>query len=161
MLLAAAALGACLLVLALAVPGLLARAAWPQRAPAYALLLWQALGLVAGLLAVEIALTVALAPAGTTHLSALGALSTAALPWWSYVAALAGLGLLTRLLWVLITSTVRTVHARRCNRVLVDLVATRNPCSPRHGSWTTTRRWRTACPVCGRGWCCRAASSTC
>ncbi len=127
MLLAAAALGACLLVLALAVPGLLARAAWPQRAPAYALLLWQALGLVAGLLAVEIALTVALAPAGTTHLSALGALSTAALPWWSYVAALAGLGLLTRLLWVLITSTVRTVHARRCNRVLVDLVATRNP----------------------------------
>lgn len=127
MLLAAAALVLCLLVLALVVPGVLARADWPQRGPAYALLLWQALGLAAGLLAVETALTVALAPAGDTHASALRAWGSASLPWWSYLAALLALVLLTRLLSVLIASTVRTVHARRCNRVLVDLVATRNP----------------------------------
>ena len=132
MLLAATALGLCLLLLATVVPDRLARATWPQRAPAYALLLWQALGLAGGLLAVETALTVALAPAGLHSLAAglpgtgsLGALG--ALPWWSYAAGLVAIMLLARLLSVLLASTVKTLSARHRNRVLVDLVATRNP----------------------------------
>lgn len=127
MLLEAAVLGLVLVVLAAVVPGRLARATWPQRAPAYALLLWQSLGLAAGLLAVETALTVALAPAGATHLDALRSWGSAPLPWWSLAAGLVAAGLIARLLAVLVGSTVRTLRARRRNRVLVDLVATRNP----------------------------------
>ena len=38
-----------------------------------------------------------------------------------------GVAVLARLLWVLVASTVRTVRLRRRHRLLVDLVATRNP----------------------------------
>lgn len=123
----AAALGLVLLVLAVVVPDRLARATWPRRAPAYALLLWQSLGLAGGLLAVEAAATVALAPAGRTHAAALRSLGTVSLPWWSIAAGLLAVGLVVRLLSVLLASTARTLRARRRNRVLVDLVATRNP----------------------------------
>ncbi|MBW3646809.1 MAG: M56 family metallopeptidase [Actinobacteria bacterium] len=125
---AAAALGLCLVLLAGVVPARLARATWPQRAPAYALLLWQSLGLAGGVMAIETSVTVALAPAGGTHVEALRSLSSrAALPWWSLAAGLVALALLLRLLSVLVLSTVRTLRARHRNRVLVDLVATRNP----------------------------------
>jgi len=123
----AAALGLVLLVLAVVVPDRLARATWPRRAPAYALLLWQSLGLAGGLLAVEAAATVALAPAGRTHAAALRSLGSVSLPWWSIAAGLLAVGLVVRLLSVLLASTARTLRARRRNRVLVDLVATRNP----------------------------------
>jgi len=127
-LVAAVALGLCLVLLAGVVPARLARATWPQRAPAYALLLWQSLGLAGGVMAIEISVTVALAPAGGTHVEALRSLSSrAALPWWSLAAGLVALALLLRLLSVLALSTVRTLRARHRNRVLVDLVATRNP----------------------------------
>ena len=126
---AAAAAGAlALLLLATVVPARLAAASWPRRAPVSGLLLWQAVGLAAGLLALQAAVTVALAPAGDTHLAALRAVRDgAALPWWSYAAAAAAVALVARLLSVLLVSAGRTLRARHRNRVLVDLVATRNP----------------------------------
>lgn len=128
MLLAAAALALGLLLLAVVVPPRLATAAWPVRAPSYALVLWQALGLVGGVLAVEVAVTVALAPVGATHALALGALlDGAALPWWSVAALAVGAAVLGRLSWVLVRSAALTLRERHAHRVLVDLVATRNP----------------------------------
>jgi len=122
---AAAVQALALLALAAAVPRL-ARALWPLRAPAAALLLWQALGLAGGLLALEVAATVALAPAGDTFEQALRALPTP-LPWWAWAAAVAFASMLLRLLAVFAGATVRTVRDRHRHRVLVDLVATRNP----------------------------------
>lgn len=131
MIAAAAALLACLLLLALVVPDRLARAAWAPRSPGLALLLWQALGLAAGLLAIEAAVTIALAPAGPTHLEALRSLTGGgSLPRWAWIALLVGVLVLLRLLTVLMSAAARTLLARRRNRVLVDLVATRNPLVP-------------------------------
>lgn len=128
MLAAAGGLALSLLLLATVVPARLAAAAWPARAPSYALVLWQALGLAGGLLAVEVCLTVALAPAGPTHAAALsGVLAGARLPWWAVAAAAVGLAVAGRLLWVLVRSAAVTLQARHRHRVLVDLVATRNP----------------------------------
>lgn len=129
MLPAAGALALCLLLLA-AVPQRLARAAWCARSPGRALVLWQGIGLAAGLLALEVAATVALSPAGDTHLQALRALRSGtapAPPWWAGIALALGVLVLLRLLSVLLGSVVRTMRARHSNRVLVDLVATRNP----------------------------------
>ncbi len=132
MLAAAAAVALGLLLLAAVVPDRLARAAWPRRAPTSGLLLWQALGLSAGVLAVEVALTVALAPVAGTHVDAVEAVADGRLEvrWWSVLALLAGLLLAGRLFTVLVSATVRTVRARHRNRTLVDLVATRNPLLP-------------------------------
>lgn len=126
---AAAAVALVLLLLATAVPDRLAGADWPRRAPTAGLLLWQALGLSAGLLSVEVALTVALAPAGATHAAAAQALldGQGGTRWWSLVAAVAAGVLVLRLASVFLTSAGRTLQARHRNRVLVDLVATRNP----------------------------------
>ena len=119
-------------VLALVVPQRLARAGWPRRSPAAALLLWQAVGITAGLLAVEAVVTVALAPAGPTHAAAVQALLDGGAPtrWWSLLAALGAAVLVVRLVSVFTVSAVRTLRARHRNRVLVDLVATRNPLLP-------------------------------
>jgi Zn-dependent protease with chaperone function len=129
---AAAALVACLLLLALVVPDRLARAAWAPRSPGLALLLWQALGLAGGLLAIEAAVTVALSAAGPTHLGAVDALRSGDLdlPVWSGIALAVGVLVLLRLLSVLLASAARTLRARHENRVLVDLVSTRNPLLP-------------------------------
>lgn len=121
-------LALCLLLLVTVVPQRLAAAAWPVRAPSYALVLWQAVGLAGGVLAVELALTVALAPVGPTHAqAAAAALAGAGLPWWSLVALLVAAAVFGRLLVVLVRSAVRTLRARHAHRVLVDLVTTRNP----------------------------------
>lgn len=130
MLLAAAGLTICLLLLATWVPVRLARARWVSRAPGLALLLWQAVGLAAGLLALEVAATLALSPAGDNHLAAVRALAAGtapALPAWSGVALALGVLVLLRLLAVLLASAAVTLRSRHRNRVLVDLVATRNP----------------------------------
>lgn len=129
MLPAAAAVALALLLLTVLLPSRLALADWPSRAPATALALWQAVGLAGGLLAVLAAVTLALAPAGDTHVAAVRALAAgdAALPWWAVASGTAGVLLVARLLSVLLTSTARTLRDRRDNRVLVDLVATRNP----------------------------------
>lgn len=129
MLVAAAALAVCLLVLA-AVPARLAGAQWVLRSPGLALLLWQAIGLSAGLLALETATTVALAPAGGTHAEAVSAVAAGdhgRLPPWAGVALGLAVLLLLRLLSVLLGSAAVTLRSRRDNRALVDLVATRNP----------------------------------
>lgn len=129
MLVAAAAVALVLLLLVLVVPERLARADWPARAPTWGLLLWQALGLSAVLLPVQLALTVALAPVGETHVAAVQAVLDGDAPavWWSLLAALLAALLVGRLLQVLAVSTARTLRARRSHRALVDLVATRNP----------------------------------
>ena len=129
---AAVAVAVVLLLLSTVVPDRLARADWPRRAPTAGLLLWQALGLTAGLLAVEVALTVALAPAGETHAAATQAVLDGAgrTRWWSLVAAVVAVVLVVRLVSVFVTAAGRTLQARHRNRVLVDLVATRNPLLP-------------------------------
>ncbi len=129
MLVAAAALAVCLVVLA-AVPARLAGARWVLRSPGLALVLWQAIGLSAGLLALETAATVALAPAGSTHAEAVSALAAGdlgRLPLWAGLALGLAVLLLLRLLSVLLGSAAVTLRSRRDNRALVDLVATRNP----------------------------------
>ena len=130
MILAAGALLVCLLLLARVVPRRLAGARWALRCPGQALLLWQAVGLAVGLLAVELAVTLALSPAGPTHaeaLSALAAGSVATMPVWSGVALAVAALLLLRLLTVLLSSVALTLRARGRHRRLVDLVGTRNP----------------------------------
>ena len=129
MLFAAAGVALVLLLLATVVPDRLSRADWPRRAPAAGLLLWQALGVTAALLAVEAVVTVALAPAGRTHALAAQALldGEGRTRWWSLVAAVAAAALVARLGWVLLGAAARTLQARHRNRQLVDLVATRNP----------------------------------
>lgn len=124
---AAAGLAVGLLLLVLVAAPRLAGAGWVLRAPGLALLLWQAVGLTSGLLAVEIALTVALSPLGPTHADALRALGGADVPLWAGAAFAVGALVLLRLLAVLLASFAQTVAARRRNRRLVDLVATRNP----------------------------------
>lgn len=133
MLPAAAVLSVALLLLALVVPDRLAGASWAPRSPVLALLLWQALGLAGGLLTLEVALTLALAPAGPTHLQAVQAIAVGSAPGlgiWSYLALAGGAVVLLRLLSVLLSSATRTLRARRDHRMLVDLVATRNPLLP-------------------------------
>ncbi len=124
MLAAAVLLAACLLLVALALPPLLARAAWPLRAPVLALVLWQAAGLAGGLLVLTFSATVALAPVGDTHLDGLRHLDRAGPVTWG--AGVVGVLVLLRLLTVLLASTARTVRARRRNRVIVDLVGEPN-----------------------------------
>lgn len=123
---AAAALLTAALALLAVVPARLARASWPVRSPGVALVLWQALGLAAGVLALELATTVALLPYGDSHVTAAASVDRPP-PWWAALAALAGLALLARLVQVLLRSVLRTVGARRRHRQLVDLLATRNP----------------------------------
>ena len=127
MLLAAVVLAGCLLLLTTVVPHRLARAAWPRRSPTLGLVLWQVCGLVGGVVAIELALTVALAPAGSTHATALADLDVGSLPVWALLAAVLGIALLLRLLTVLLASTARVLRERRRHRAVLDLVATRNP----------------------------------
>ncbi|CAN5207903.1 hypothetical protein BH24ACT10_BH24ACT10_07990 [soil metagenome] len=128
---AAAALAVGLLLLVLVAAPRLAGAAWVLRAPGLALLLWQALGLTTGLLAIEIAVTLALSPLGPTHADAVRSLGGADVPPWAGAALAVGALVLLRLLAVLLASFAQTVAARRRHRRLVDLVATRHPLLPR------------------------------
>ncbi len=127
----AAALAALTIVLACHVPVLLARATWPHRAPAAALVLWQAVGLASGLAGIGAGLALAVAPLHSQLLPGLERLADqtlAGLP-------LAGLGplnllglawavmLAARLAGGLVIATVRTLRTRARLRRLVDLVA--------------------------------------
>lgn len=134
MLATAVVLAAVLVLLVVVAAPRLATAGWPPRSPSCALVLWQAVGLAGGLLALEATATAALAPLGDTHPAALTrALSTAPaelaglLPWWAWAAAGVSLAVFTRLLYVLLVSAGRTLWSRHRHRVLVDLVGTRNP----------------------------------
>lgn len=121
---AALVLLAALLAVATVAPRRLARADWPQRAPALGLVLWQALGLAAGLLSLVLLVTVGLAPLGDTHLAALHHLDDAGPLTW--LAAAVAAAELLRLLTVLLASAARTLRARSAHRALVDLVGAPN-----------------------------------
>jgi Zn-dependent protease with chaperone function len=121
---AAGILAACLLLVAVVLPPVLADASWPTRSPVLGLVLWQAVGLAGGLLTLTLLATVALSPLGDTHLQALRHLDRAGLVTW--IVGGVGLLVLLRLLTVLLASTWRTLRARHSNRVLVDLVSERN-----------------------------------
>lgn len=130
----AAGIAAAALLVLLNLPAPLSQARWPRCAPSYGLLLWQAMGLAGGLLALELLATLALLPYGPTHVAAVRGLLAQGLrpaPWWALGSGALGLGLLARLLTVLLTSAARTLRARRTHRQIIDLVATRNPLLPR------------------------------
>ena len=128
----------------------LARARWPARSPAAAIVLWQALGLGWGLAAVGVlaGLGVCSDHAGVA-LSALafarqtlaghGPGGLTGLVRFGFVAA--SLVLFVLLVWVLVASSAAVLRARRRQRELLSLP----------WSSTTRARPRTACPGCGRG----------
>lgn len=104
----AVALAGLALLLAGPVPSRLARASWPARRPAAALVLWQAIGLGGGLALLGTFAVLAAVPSVR----------------WFGIAAFAA-----TLLWlvgVLVTSTARVVLARRRHRYLLDLLAERD-----------------------------------
>jgi Zn-dependent protease with chaperone function len=112
----ALALGALGLTLSLVVPGLLARARWPDRAPAAAVVLWQALTLTAVLSALGVVLA---APEEVVRAAGSGRpVATAAL-----LAALAVAALIVaRLLVSLARVSYRSRARRSRHRMLVDLL---------------------------------------
>lgn len=116
----------------LAEPGsrALAAARWPSRDPVGALVLWQALGLAAGLASLGAGFVFGLAPLGD---SLRGALVTLArhggaelgLLHWAVLGLTAAVA--ARLLGVLAVSVLRTLRSRRHHRSLLDLLATPAP----------------------------------
>jgi Zn-dependent protease with chaperone function len=129
----------------------LARASWPRRSPAAAILLWQALGLASGLAAVGTLLGLAM-PASNTGVvrSALrvGALfgtggvfrvagafwATGTVPAFLVAARLTclatGLALFALLCWVLVAACAGVLQARRRHRTLLTLLAHGDPKVP-------------------------------
>jgi Zn-dependent protease with chaperone function len=125
-------LGAVAILLIGPVPAALSRAAWVQREPRAALVLWQALGLAAGLAAVGAVLALALAPLARTlpvaltqfeHNAVAGDFATGL-----DVVHLFLLGAAAALLGWLLSNTAlsswRTHERRQHQRELVDLVST-------------------------------------
>src|SRR5690349_13978883 len=109
-------LGALGLMLSLVVPGTLAGARWPDRAPAAAVLLWQAITLAAVLSALGVVLA---APEELTRAAGSGKpVATAALIGALMVAAI----IILRLLISLYGVTKRSRDRRARHRLLVDLL---------------------------------------
>jgi Zn-dependent protease with chaperone function len=129
----------------------LVQARWPQRSPAAAILLWQALGLASGLAAVGTLIGLAM-PASTLgvarsvlragaliragDLFRLGGMFGAASGIPVTVVAFrltclaGGLALLASLCWVLVAASVAALHARRRQRALLTLLAHGDPKVP-------------------------------
>ena len=109
-------LGALGLTLSLAVPGVLAAARWPDRAPVAAVVLWQSITLSAVLAALGVVLA---APEELTRAAGSGKpVATAALFFSLAVAAL----IITRLVVSLVGVTRRSRARRARHRMLVDLL---------------------------------------
>lgn len=138
MFLVAGVLGALALALAWPVPVLLSRAAWPARAPAVALALWEAIALAGGLSMIGCLLAFGAAPGGSLPAAiadlaptllegpippAYGALEIAAL-------ALAGAVALLLMLNLAFTA-VRAERERRRQHQLVDVLSHPMPGDPR------------------------------
>lgn len=128
------ALAFTLLALALVgpVPALLARAAWPMRAPRAAVVLWQAVALAAVLSAFSAGLALAarlFVPGPDGHPTVAVAQQIAALGWpqWSSSVLVFGLTLLigARLTVAVIRVAIGTRRRRAQHRILVDLLAER------------------------------------
>ena len=114
------------------------RARWTRRDPVGALLVWQAIGLAGGLSLVGCGIAYGLSPLGDTLPAAVGTLVrewNLGL-WPERFGALHGIAVVAstcvgaRLLWVLGTTYLRTVRARRRHRDLLDVLATPWPDSP-------------------------------
>ena len=128
----------------------LAQASWPRRSPAAAILLWQALGLAAGLAAVGTLVSLSLpgdslgVARSILHLDsvfpadafrfpvAFGAVSIlpAMLLLLRMACLAAGLALLASLCWVLIAASAAALQARRRQRALLALLAHGDPKAP-------------------------------
>ncbi|HEY5224079.1 MAG TPA: M56 family metallopeptidase [Microbacteriaceae bacterium] len=138
MLLTSFALAALALALAWPVPILLARAQWPSRAPATALIVWQSIALAGGLSMIGAMLTYGLAPFGADLVNGLrgfaGELTAGALPVganFSQMFALSGAILLSvHLLLSLVTTFVQAERSRRRHRQLVTLLSDPMPERP-------------------------------
>ncbi|MGV8894906.1 MAG: M56 family metallopeptidase [Rhodoglobus sp.] len=120
------ALAALAIALAVPVPLLLARASWPARAPAAALLLWQSIAIAGGLSMIGALLAFGLAPFGDDLLSGAAGLVASgflAVPLTAALA-LAGAALLTfHLLLNLALTVVRSERQRRRHAQLVHLLS--------------------------------------
>lgn len=132
------ALAALALALAWPVPIILAGAQWPSRAPATALIVWQAIALAGGLSMIGALLSYGLAPFGDNLPHALGvfvqSLREATLPFsanFVQMFALSGAILLgTHLLLNLGLAAVRDERSRRRHRHLVELLSSPMPERP-------------------------------
>jgi Zn-dependent protease with chaperone function len=120
-------------LLAWPVPVLLARAAWPQRAPATALLLWQAVAVAGGLSMVGAPIVLGLAPLGRDVAGAASAgiriaqAGAVPLPATSWLLFLIGGGLAGYLLGHLVSTTARVERHRRRHSELVQLLSSPDP----------------------------------
>lgn len=138
MLTIAAVLGALALALAWPVPVLLSRATWPSRAPAVALVLWQAIALAGGLSMIGSLLAFGSAPAGSFP-AAVGQLAPALLagpipPGFGalQLAALTLAGAVAVLLMANLAFTaVRAERDRRRQHQLIDMLSDPLPGDPR------------------------------
>ena len=126
--------------------GALMRASWPRRSPAAAILLWQALGLAAGLAAVGALLAIGVSGQGSHPTGVLGGLGELASrlasgrlpdPHASLLvtavratALVAGLALLTLLCLMLLLAFTDAIGARRRQRELLALLAHGDPKAP-------------------------------
>lgn len=123
-------------VLAWPVPLILGAAAWPSRAPATALILWQAIALAGALSMIGSLLTYGLIPFGADLPTAIAGFGTAlatgaTAPDVAHVLALCGAALLSgHLLLNSALTLVRSDRDRRRHRRLVELLATRDPDRP-------------------------------
>jgi hypothetical protein len=128
----------------------LVQASWPRRSPAAAILLWQAIGLAAGLAAVGTLVGIGLPGGGGIARAVLRIGTTvrggAVVRDWvspggagamaAIVAALrlaclaAGLTLLASLCWVLVAASAAALQARRRQRALLSLIARGDPKVP-------------------------------
>ncbi|GAB3407300.1 M56 family metallopeptidase [Schumannella luteola] len=138
MLLASALLAALAVLLAVPVPILLDRAEWPRRAPATALVLWQAIALSGGLSMVGALATFGLAPFGDDLIHAAGrfleVVSTEkTVPTsdvWPTLAVGAAALLVAHLVLNLALTVVVSVRERRRHRDLVTLLSSPDPGRP-------------------------------
>ncbi|HEY4269347.1 MAG TPA: M56 family metallopeptidase [Galbitalea sp.] len=138
MLASAILLGVLAVVLAWPVPILLGRAAWPRRAPAIALLLWQSIALAGGLSMIGALLALGLLPFGDTLIRGMrglvdavrdGATLSAADALYLLAAGAAVL-LAVHLVLNLLLTIVSTERQRRRHRQLVTLLGSPDPARP-------------------------------
>jgi Zn-dependent protease with chaperone function len=119
----AIALGVVAIALAWPVPVLLGRARWPQRSPAAALIVWQAIAVAGGLSMIGALAVFGLAPYGEDLGRALAGVNETLHPW--NLLALSAAVLLTAHLFVnLIATVVRSERDRRRHANLVLLLST-------------------------------------
>lgn len=139
MLIAALLLAVLAIALAWPVPILLSRASWPAKAPAAALLLWQAIALAGGLSMIGALLTYGLIPFGDSLVGSarefIAQLAQNRLEPDAdilYLIALCAAALLGgHLVLNLVLTIVRTERQRRRHRQLIDLLASTDPDRPR------------------------------